>query len=134
MSTLAGAVGLDVADWWEVSAEGYLRHVPKARILAAVEQAAMPAEAATLGKLKKDALVAKAETLLAGTRWLQLFSSGMGDEATKRRAATLGGRIRGLPRGASPEAARRSGLEGTSSSMSSSPTWRWSSATGSGRR
>ena len=83
MSTLAGAVGLDVADWWEASAEGYLRHVPKARILAAVEQAAMPAEAATLGKLKKDALVAKAETLLAGTRWLQLVSSGLG---TKRRS------------------------------------------------
>ena len=53
---LAEAVGLDMAHWWEVSAEGYLRHVPKARILAAVEAAA-PAKAAALGKLKKDELV-----------------------------------------------------------------------------
>jgi ParB family chromosome partitioning protein len=42
---LVAAVGLNMAEWWEVSGEGYLRHVPKARIVAAVEQAASPAEA-----------------------------------------------------------------------------------------
>ncbi|SUH13456.1 Uncharacterized protein yubM [Salmonella enterica subsp. enterica] len=35
---LARAVGLDMAAWWQPTAEGYFRHVPKAAILEAVEQ------------------------------------------------------------------------------------------------
>jgi ParB family chromosome partitioning protein len=67
---LANAVKLDMADWWEASTDGYLQHVPKARILAAVEEASSAAEAAPLGKLKKGELVARAAAALAGKRWL----------------------------------------------------------------
>jgi ParB family chromosome partitioning protein len=33
---LAQAVGLDMAAWWQPTAEGYFKHVPKAAILEAV--------------------------------------------------------------------------------------------------
>jgi ParB family chromosome partitioning protein len=58
-----------MADWWEVSGEGYLRHVSKGQILAVVEEA-RSGGAAALGKLKKDELVVRAESVLSRTRWL----------------------------------------------------------------
>jgi ParB family chromosome partitioning protein len=67
---IAEAVGLDMVDWWEVSAAGYLQHVPKARILGVVIEAVSPSEAAAMSKLKKGELVARAEVALAGKRWL----------------------------------------------------------------
>jgi ParB family chromosome partitioning protein len=67
---LADAVGLDMADWWAVSGEGYLQHVPKGRVLEAVKEAASPEEAAAMAKLKKGEVVARAEALMAGKRWL----------------------------------------------------------------
>jgi ParB family chromosome partitioning protein len=67
---LAAAVALDMADWWEPTACNYLRHVPKALILDAVGESVSAEAAAPLAKLKKDELVAKAEALIAGTRWV----------------------------------------------------------------
>jgi ParB family transcriptional regulator, chromosome partitioning protein len=36
---IAAALGLDMADWWEPTAEGYLNHVPKAQIVQALKEA-----------------------------------------------------------------------------------------------
>lgn len=67
---LATALGLDMAEWWQPTAESYLGRVSKARILAAVAEGVSPQAAENLAKLKKDALVAQAEERLAGRRWL----------------------------------------------------------------
>jgi ParB family transcriptional regulator, chromosome partitioning protein len=67
---LASALGLDMAEWWQPTAESYLGRVSKARILAAVAEGVTPQAAENLAKLKKDALVAQAEERLAGRRWL----------------------------------------------------------------
>jgi ParB family transcriptional regulator, chromosome partitioning protein len=67
---LAAALGLDMAEWWQPTAESYLGRVSKARILAAVAEGVTPQAAENLAKLKKDALVAHAEERLAGRRWL----------------------------------------------------------------
>lgn len=67
---LAEAVQLDMSDWWEPSGDEYLSLVPKAQIAQALTDAAMPAEGVAIGKLKKAEAVGKAETLLAGKRWL----------------------------------------------------------------
>jgi ParB family chromosome partitioning protein len=67
---IAEAVGLDMADWWAPTAGAFLAHVPKAKLAEAVKEAVSEDEAAKLGKLKKGDAVAKAEALLAGTRWL----------------------------------------------------------------
>lgn len=67
---LAGALGLDMTQWWQPTAERYLRHVPKARILEAVKEAVTPEAADNLAKLKKDALAREAEQRLAGSGWL----------------------------------------------------------------
>ena len=67
---IAAAVGLDMADWWAPTATSYLQQVPKARIVEAVSMAVSVEAAAGLAKLKKGEAVAKAEALLAGTRWL----------------------------------------------------------------
>ena len=67
---LAAAVGLDMAAWWTATAGSYFAQVPKGRIAEAVAEAVSAEAAAGLAKLKKGEAVAKAEALIAGTRWL----------------------------------------------------------------
>ncbi|MFM9917856.1 MAG: ParB/RepB/Spo0J family partition protein, partial [Rhizobacter sp.] len=38
-NAIAAALGLDMANWWEPTAEAYLNHVPKAQIIAALKEA-----------------------------------------------------------------------------------------------
>lgn len=67
---LAGALGLNMADWWTPTVGSYLGAVSKAVIVQAVTEAGMPADAKALDKLKKGEAAATAETLLAGKGWL----------------------------------------------------------------
>jgi hypothetical protein len=75
---LAALVGLDMAEWWQATAESYFARVPKVRILDAVAEAVSPAEAAKLSGLKKAELAEAAQALLKDRRWLPavLRSSG----------------------------------------------------------
>ena len=66
---LAQAVGLDMATWWQPTAEGYFRHVPKAAILTAVGEYA-PEQVNRLAKLKKGDVASEAERLVDGTGWM----------------------------------------------------------------
>ena len=67
---LAAALTLDMAQWWQPTAQTYLDRVSKKRILEAVVEGVSPEAAENFAKLKKDALVAHAEQRLAGTGWL----------------------------------------------------------------
>ncbi len=67
---LAEAINLDMADWWEPTAERYLNRVPKAQIMAAISEAVSPQAGENLRQMKKDAMASRAEELLAGKRWL----------------------------------------------------------------
>lgn len=69
-NALAGAVGLDMADWWEPTAEGFLSHVSKAQIVAALKEAGPGFAADGVEAIKKDVLVNTALARLKGTRWL----------------------------------------------------------------
>jgi ParB family transcriptional regulator, chromosome partitioning protein len=69
-NAIATALGLDMADWWEPTAEGYLNHVPKAQIIAALKEAGPELAGGGIEAMKKDALVSAAASRLAGTRWL----------------------------------------------------------------
>ncbi|WP_326406526.1 ParB/RepB/Spo0J family partition protein [Methylibium sp.] len=69
-NAIAGAVGLDMADWWEPTAQGYLNHVPKAQIVQALQEAGPDLADDGVGAMKKDVLVVKAAARLAGKRWL----------------------------------------------------------------
>ena len=69
-NALAEAVGLDMADWWEPTAQGYLNHVPKAQIVQALQEAGPDLAEDGVGAMKKDVLVVKAASRLAGKRWL----------------------------------------------------------------
>jgi ParB family chromosome partitioning protein len=66
---LAQAVGLNMAAWWQPSAEGYFKHVPKAAILQAVGEFA-PEHVTRLAKLKKADIASEAERLADGTGWM----------------------------------------------------------------
>ena len=66
---LAQAVGLDMAAWWQPSAEGYFKHVSKAVILQAVGEYA-PEHVTRLAKLKKVDIASEAERLAEGTGWM----------------------------------------------------------------
>jgi ParB family chromosome partitioning protein len=67
---LAGALALDMRDYWSPTAERYLGRVTKARVLAAVEEAVSPEAAGRLAGLKKDALIEAAQPSLIEARWL----------------------------------------------------------------
>jgi len=67
---LAAALSLDMAQWWQPTAQNYLDRVSKKRILEAVAEGVSPEAAENFAKLKKDALVANAGQRLAGTGWL----------------------------------------------------------------
>ena len=69
-NAIAAALGLDMADWWEPTAEAYLNHVPKAQIIAALKEAGPELTGGGVEAMKKDALVSAAASRLAGTRWL----------------------------------------------------------------
>lgn len=71
-NALAEAVGLDMADWWEPTALGFLNHVSKAQIVQALKEAGSELASDGTDAMKKDALVAKAALQLAGKRWLPL--------------------------------------------------------------
>ncbi len=66
---LAQAVGLDMAAWWQPTAEGYFKHVSKAVILDAVGEFA-PEHVTRLAKLKKADIASEAERLVDGTGWM----------------------------------------------------------------
>jgi ParB family chromosome partitioning protein len=69
---LADAVGLDMADWWTPTANGYLNHVSKPQIMEALKEASPDATDDSLAGMKKEMLVVKAASQLAGKRWLPL--------------------------------------------------------------
>jgi ParB family chromosome partitioning protein len=69
-AALMTALNLDMAGWWEATAENYLSHVSKDRILSIVTQAASADKAEALRGLKKEQLVQKADEALSGLRWL----------------------------------------------------------------
>lgn len=77
---LAQAVGLDMAAWWQPTADGYFQHVPKAAILEAVGEFA-PSHAARLAKLKKADIASEAERLADGTGWMPTIFKTEGPEA-----------------------------------------------------
>lgn len=67
---LSTALGLDMAVWWEPTKERYLGRVSKTLILDAVAETVSKQAAENLATLKKDALVTRAATKLAGKGWL----------------------------------------------------------------
>ena len=69
-AALAAVLGLDMADWWKPTAEGYLKHVPKTKILAAVTAAKSAEVAKQLPNKGKAELVSAADKVLRDTRWL----------------------------------------------------------------
>jgi len=79
---LAQAVGLDMAAWWQPTAEGYFKHVSKAVILDAVDEFA-PDHVARLAKLKKADIASEAERLVNGTGWMPaIFRAETSQEVT----------------------------------------------------
>lgn len=82
---LAQAVGLDMAAWWQPTAEGYFQHVPKAAILEAVGEFA-PEHVTRLAKLKKGDIASEAERLADGTGWMPAIFAA---EATQQDAQNV---------------------------------------------
>jgi ParB family transcriptional regulator, chromosome partitioning protein len=70
-AALAKASALNMADWWEPTAAGFLSHVSKVQIVEAVNEASGDAAGSrSLLLLNKQGLVAEAALRLAGKRWL----------------------------------------------------------------
>ncbi|MBO1249969.1 ParB N-terminal domain-containing protein [Comamonas denitrificans] len=82
---LAQAVGLDMAAWWQPSAEGYFKHIPKAAILQAVGEYA-PEHVTRLAKLKKADIASEAERLADGTGWMPAIFKAAGPQDAVQEA------------------------------------------------
>lgn len=67
---IARAVALDMAEWWEPTAEGFLNHVSKAQIVEALKEVGPELARDGVEGMKKVALVNTAAGRLRGTRWL----------------------------------------------------------------
>ena len=76
---LAQAVSLDMAAWWQPTAEGYFKHVPKAAVLQAVGEYA-PDQVSRLAKLKKADIASEAERLADGTGWMPAIFKAQGPQ------------------------------------------------------
>lgn len=76
---LGRALGLDMADWWSATAQGFLQHVSKAQIGAAVTEARGASAELELRPMRKAQAAARAEQLLAGTRWLPAVLRAVAD-------------------------------------------------------
>ena len=83
---LAQAVGLDMAAWWQPTAEGYFKHVSKAVILEAVGEFA-PESVTRLGKLKKADIASEAERLADGTGWMPAIFKAAGSQQAVQESA-----------------------------------------------
>ncbi|EPG2416034.1 MULTISPECIES: ParB/RepB/Spo0J family partition protein [Gammaproteobacteria] len=79
---LVQAVGLNMAAWWQPTADGYFQHVPKAAILDAVGEFA-PEHVTRLAKLKKGEIASEAERLADSTGWMPAIFAA---EATQQAA------------------------------------------------
>ncbi|MBN8493153.1 MAG: ParB N-terminal domain-containing protein [Burkholderiales bacterium] len=69
-NALVNVVGLDMADWWEPTEEGFLNHVSKAQIVQALKEAGAILGTDRVESMKKDLLVSTALARLKGKRWL----------------------------------------------------------------
>ncbi|MFW4902156.1 ParB/RepB/Spo0J family partition protein [Pseudomonas paraeruginosa] len=82
---LAQAVGLEMAAWWQPTADGYFQHVPKAAILEAVGAFA-PEHVTRLAKLKKGDIASEAERLADGTGWMPAIFKAAGSQDAAQEA------------------------------------------------
>ena len=84
---LAQAVGLNMAAWWQPTAEGYFKYVPKAAVLQAVGEFA-PESVNRLAKLKKADIASEAERLVNGKGWMPaIFKTADAPEADPQNGA-----------------------------------------------
>lgn len=67
---LATALSLDMAAWWQPTANSYLGRLSKPLILQAATEGVTAQAAANIASLKKAEMAARAEWLLTGTNWL----------------------------------------------------------------
>ena len=68
---VADAVGLDMTNYWEASADTYFKSVPKTLIADAIAEVD-PEKAKAVDKLKKGEAVALAEATMKDSKWLPL--------------------------------------------------------------
>jgi ParB family transcriptional regulator, chromosome partitioning protein len=70
VTALMSALNLDMSDWWKATAENYLSHLSKDRILTIMAEVVSPQHAQSMNGLKKSDLVCQAEQALSGLDWL----------------------------------------------------------------
>ena len=99
---LAQAVGLNMAAWWQPSAEGYFKHVSKAVTLQAVGEFAQ-SHATRLAKLKKADIASEAERLVDGTGWMPAVFKVEGPQQAAQESAQEEGPEQDAPQDAAQE-------------------------------
>lgn len=84
---VVAALKLDFEKHWTPSRKAFLEHVPRAVIVAAVDEACGAAAGATLLGLKKEATIVKAEKLLAGKGWIPQILRATGAKKSAKKTA-----------------------------------------------
>jgi ParB family chromosome partitioning protein len=106
VAALHAATAVNMADHWHAGCDNFLARIPASLVFEAVTEAKGKDVAATLIGLKKDALVAAAAKLLAGTGWLPKPLRGPGYGQQRQREAARDAAPKGKPTTAAPTKAK----------------------------
>ncbi len=70
LDTLETAMGFDLSDWWQPTAEGFFKRMSKDQIVGALTEAGKTGNAKDAEKMKKGDATDFAEQALKGSRWV----------------------------------------------------------------
>lgn len=91
LDALETAMGFDLADWWQPTAEGFFRRMSKDQIVGALTEAGKKGNASDAGKMKKGDAADFAEEALKGTRWVPAWMKPLKDDAAENDSVSIQG-------------------------------------------
>ncbi|MEA5105645.1 ParB N-terminal domain-containing protein [Pantoea sp. S18] len=83
LDMLETAMGFDLADWWQPSAEGFFKRMSKDQIVGALTEAGKTGNASDAEKMKKGDAAEFAEEALKDARWVPAWMQPLKDDAAE---------------------------------------------------
>ena len=87
LDALETAIGFDLADWWQPTAEGFFKRMSKDQITGALTEAGKTGNAKDAEKMKKGDAAEFAEQALQGSRWVPDWMKPLKSETSQSGSA-----------------------------------------------
>ncbi|MEL7698347.1 MULTISPECIES: hypothetical protein [Pantoea] len=83
LDMLETAMGFELADWWQPTADGFFKRMSKDQIVGALTEAGKTGNASDAGKMKKGDAAGFAEEALKDARWVPAWMRPLKDDAAE---------------------------------------------------